>query len=43
MMKKEDQVVTGAAASSEIPADESAKKSEAGDNTSIYSRENQEA
>ena len=36
---KEDQDVTGAAASSEIPT----KKSEAGDNTSIHSRENQEA
>ena len=42
--KKEDQDVTGAAApgSSELPADESAKKSESGDNTSIHSREEEE-
>ena len=39
---KEDQDVTGAAASSEVPADETAKKSEPGDNTSIHSRENEE-
>ena len=38
---KEDQDVTGAAASSEVPADET-KKSEPGDNTSIHSRENEE-
>ena len=42
--KKEDQDVTGAAApeSSELPADETAKKSESGDNTSIHSREKEE-
>ena len=42
--KKEDQDVTGAAApvSSELPADETAKKSESGDNTSIHSREEEE-
>ena len=40
---KEDQDVTGAAASSEVPADETAKKSEPGDNTSIHSREDEEA
>ena len=39
---KEDQDVTGAAASSEVPADET-KKSEPGDTTSIHSRENEEA
>ena len=38
---KEDQDVTGAAASSKVPADE-IKKSESGDNTSIHSRENEE-
>ena len=44
MMKiKEDQDVTGAATSSEVPADETAKKSESGDNTSIHSREDEEA
>ena len=36
---KEDQDVTGAAASSEVPADETAQKSESGDNLSIHSRE----
>ena len=38
--KKEDQDVTGAAApeSSVLPADETAKKSDSGDNTSIHSR-----
>ena len=40
---KEDQDVTGAATSSEVPADVTAKKSELGDNTSIHSRENEEA
>ena len=40
--EKEDQDVTGAAASSEVPADETAKKSEPGDNLSIRSRENEE-
>ena len=40
---KEEQDVTGAAASSEVPADETAKKSEPGDNTSIHSREDEEA
>ena len=40
---KEDQDVTGAAASSEVPADETAKKSEPGDNTSIHSMEHEEA
>ena len=42
-VNKEDQDVTGAAASSEVPADETAKKSEPGDNTSIYSREDKVA
>ena len=40
---KEDQDVTGAAASSEVPADETAKRSEPGDNTSTHSRENEKA
>ena len=39
---KENQDVTGATASSEVPADETAKKSESGDNTSIHSREHEE-
>ena len=43
MKIKEDQDVTGAATSSEVPADETAKKSESGDNTSIHSREDEEA
>ena len=43
--EKEDQDVTGAAASSEVPADETAKKSkkaETEDNTSIHSREDEQ-
>ena len=40
--EKEDQDVTGAAASSEVPADETTKKSKSGDNLSIHSRENEE-
>ena len=40
---KEDQDVTGAAASSEVPADEVAKKSEPEDNISIHSREDEES
>ena len=40
---EKNQDVTGAAASSEVPADETTKKSETGDTTSIHSRENEEA
>ena len=38
--EKEDQDVTGAAASSEVPADKPADKSEHGDKISIHSGEN---
>ena len=38
--EKEDQDVTGAAASSEVPADKAADKSEHGNKISIHSREN---
>ena len=40
---KEDQDVTGAAASSEVPADGTTKKTEPGENSSTHSRENEEA
>ena len=40
---EKNQDVSGAAASSEIPADDTAKESRPGDTTSIHSRENEEA
>ena len=40
---EKNQDVTGAAASSEVPTDGTAKKSEPGDTTSIHPRENEEA